>query len=389
LWLQPVIPTLGYRLTGEVGLVGGRRWAFVALVALGVVAVAVGTAPAATPQTGKPRFGTKADCRGRGQCLPSGRAAGTLVFTSGGGGCSFSVTITWGDGSRNTYTTSGSLGVSHQYTQPGVYTQKITGSGIGENCRFHPSTVVVEVPAPKPPPVVPKATDDTGGGGVNPVLFAAILALAAAGLAAAALLVKTHKDANAKQKKELEGVVAEAAAREREKERRKREEQRTLELAEKARLEAARQQGIRDAEEWIARQEHPQKTEDKRIVVEDADLIEEGAKSILPGPVRTGVDLVEKFGEKMSDVTDSPDEIEAKIQQRANELQAETNMPLESCEIEARREYAEAGRSFGRFSEAMVETKHAGADAVSETAQETVQKKVVKKAIKNIQPPRK
>jgi hypothetical protein len=123
-------------------------------LALGVASAA--SRPAQNPSSGSKdkRFGTKAECTGRGICLPSGRAGGQLVAGNTEDGCVFRVTIDWGDGKRNFYNTGGALNVSHQYTAPGVYTQTISGtgsqiSGEGGACTVAGATIVVEVPAPK------------------------------------------------------------------------------------------------------------------------------------------------------------------------------------------------------------------------------------------------
>ena len=109
-------------------------------------------------------FGTAADCHdASAQCDPSGQITITLT-NDNPGACSFSATISWGDGTSTPAPNySNGQAFSHSYSAPGIYTISATGSGHAlqpnTTCTFHPGSERVEVPAPAapvPPAVVPQ-----------------------------------------------------------------------------------------------------------------------------------------------------------------------------------------------------------------------------------------
>jgi hypothetical protein len=110
-----------------------------------LVASVVGVAAASGVQAQAAPTG----CTGRGTCAPGGEAF--LQFTSTGSGCTFSVTVDWGDGSAPesfTYGTPDSVKRPHLYAGRGLFTAKISGTAAGNNCTFTNGQVVFEVPEP-------------------------------------------------------------------------------------------------------------------------------------------------------------------------------------------------------------------------------------------------
>lgn len=116
----------------------------------------VGDAPGiSSRQFSAAEFGTEEDCTNpSATCIPDGNY--TITFFKTGTACTANATITWGDGSTPTQVQDFQDGqqVSHQYTDPGVYTISLTGSASSSDpevtCTFVPSSFTAEVPEPDP-----------------------------------------------------------------------------------------------------------------------------------------------------------------------------------------------------------------------------------------------
>jgi PKD repeat protein len=225
--------------------------------------------------------------------------------------------------------------------------------------------------------------DDGGGGGINPIVFAGILAAVAAGLAGWMTLLWAHRSANAEQKKQLEAAIAERAARDR-------AEHEAVEAAERSKKETDR---LRDEAYRIAMEKYaesqgtaPAPQEDHRIEVpqEVVDQFTEGAgKAFLPGPARTTVDYAQNLGENMQGIATPYDEVDAQIKARAEEL-VRQGQPQVVAEQMAADEYNQGSNQ--RSADALRDSVRATTDAAAETAEQKAESTVVKKVVKKFIP---
>jgi PKD repeat protein len=228
----------------------------------------------------------------------------------------------------------------------------------------------------------PDAGDGEDGGGVDPIVFAGVLAMVAAGLAGWALLVWAHRHADAGQKKQLEAAIAERAARDR-------TEREAVEAAERSKIETER---LRNEAYRIAMEKYaetnptPPTPEDHRIEVsqEAVDEFTEGAgKAFLPGPGRITVDYTQNLGKNLQGIATPYDEVNAQIKARAEEL-VRQGQPQVIAEQMAADEYNQGSNQ--RDADALREGIRAPIDAAAETAQETAEGKAKKGVVKKLIP---
>jgi PKD repeat protein len=226
------------------------------------------------------------------------------------------------------------------------------------------------------------AGGDEDGGGVDPIVFAGILAMVAAGLAGWALLIWAHRHADAGQKKQLEAAIAERAAHDR-------VEREAVEAAERSRKETERlsDEAYRVVMEKYGETQPASPTpKDDRIEVpqEVVDEFTEGAgKTFLPGTARTTVDYAQNLGENMQGIATPYDEVNAQIKARAEEL-VRQGEPEVIAEQMAADEYNQGSRQ--RDADALRDSVRATTDAAVETAEETVEGKARKGILKKFIP---
>jgi PKD repeat protein len=292
----------------------------------------------------------------------------------------------FGDGASGSGATA-----THEYAAPGVYTVSLlVTDDHGQFDAAHRTVTVGNVVAldvagaparPKQDPerfIVAEIEGTEDGGGINPWVFAALLAFVATGMAGWWVVHQAHRAANTEQKQQLEAALAEVGAR-----GRAQAEAEAAAAASKVETERMRQKAYDAAMASYEASRGPgggEPVTDHRIEVTQ-DQVNEVVKEGM-GPAGDVVEFAERFAENEGKLV-SEEQRAAVIQARVDEIVAGGIDPENARNI-AEKEYSLG--ALDRAGKVVKGTGYAAADAAVGTAEENVAPTATKKFLTKLRP---